>query len=195
MTVIIWAAAYLIGSLPFGYIISNVFLKSDIRSHGSGNIGATNVLRVVGWKAALPVFALDLLKGFAVVIMAKSLSGQPEVYLVAGLLSMVGHSYPIFLRFKGGKAAATGIGVLIALSWQVTLILAVVAIIIIGITRYVSLASIVGSCLVPLLFWLLGFDLSYIIFGLVTALLVCIRHKQNIERLLKGAESKLGNKS
>lgn len=195
MTVLIWAAAYLIGSLPFGYIISRVFLKSDIRSQGSGNIGATNVLRVVGWKAALPVFALDLLKGFAAVIMAKSLSGQPEVYLVAGLLSMVGHSFPIFLRFKGGKAAATGIGVLIALSWQITLILAAVAAIIIGFTRYVSLASIIGSCLVPILFWMFGFDFNYIVFGLVTALLVCIRHKQNIERLIKGTESKLGSKS
>lgn len=195
MTYLILIAAYLIGSLPFGYIIARIFIKTDIRSHGSGNIGATNVLRVAGWKAALPVFVLDLLKGSAAVIMAKSLSGQPEVYLVAGLLSMVGHSFPIFLRFKGGKAAATGIGVLIALSWQITVILAAVAAIIIGVTRYVSLASIIGSCLVPILFWLFGFDIYYIVFGLVTALLVCIRHKQNIERLIKGTESKLGNKS
>lgn len=195
MTFIIWAAAYLIGSLPFGYIVSRVFLKSDIRSHGSGNIGATNVLRVVGWKAALPVFSLDLLKGFTAVLMAKYLSEQPEIYLVAGLLSMVGHSFPIFLNFKGGKAAATGIGVLIALSWQITIIIAAFAAVIIGIIRYVSLASIAGSILVPILFWLFGFEIYYIIFGLVTALLVCIRHKQNIERLIKGTEPKLGIKT
>ncbi len=192
MTFLIWLAAYLIGSLPFGFIISRFFIRTDIRAHGSGNIGATNVLRVIGWKAALPVFILDLSKGLASVYLAKLISGQPEVYLIAGFLSMIGHSYPVFLKFKGGKAAATGIGVLIALSWQITLILTVFAALIIGATRYVSLASISAACMVPLLFWLLGFDFPYIVFGLVTAVLVCIRHLENIKRLLNGTESKLG---
>ena len=158
MIVIVLAAAYLIGSLPFGYIMSKMLLKTDIRNHGSGNIGATNVLRVAGWCYALPVFILDALKGFVAVLLARAVSDLPVVYLAAGLLAMLGHSFPLYLKFKGGKAAATGIGVLAALSGWVLLVLVVSAGIIVGITRYVSLGSIIGSILVPLTFLLLGYD-------------------------------------
>ena len=194
MNVILLVIAYLLGSLPFGYLMSKYFLKTDIRKHGSGNIGATNVLRVGGWKAALPVFLLDALKGFAAVYLAKYFSDLPEIFLAAGFLAMLGHSFPIFLKFKGGKAAATGVGVLAAVSGWALLILVVITVILIGTTRYVSLGSIVGSMLVPLIFLILGYDLSYIIFGIGVAILVVLRHRQNIERLLKGTESKLGSK-
>ncbi len=183
--------AYLLGSIPFGFIFAKLFRNTDIREHGSGNIGATNVLRVMGWKLALPVFILDLLKGFLAVFLAKALDGGSLLPLAAGILVMLGHSFPMFLGFKGGKAAATAIGVLLALSGWVTLALFAAATIIFAITRYVSLASIVGSLLVPIFFWLFGFKLPYIIFGLAVAILVVFRHQANIKRLLDGTEPKL----
>ncbi len=192
MIYIVITAAYLIGSLPFGYIVAKVFRKTDIRNYGSGNIGATNVLRVMGWRAALPVFVLDMLKGAAAVLLAKTVSDLPAIYLSAGFMAMIGHSFPLFLGFRGGKAVATGIGVMAAVSGWVTLSMIVAAGLIVAVTRYVSLGSIIGTILVPLFFWLLGFDLPYIIFGLATALLVALRHHANIGRLLKGTESKLG---
>jgi acyl phosphate:glycerol-3-phosphate acyltransferase len=194
MTYLVLIFAYLIGSVPFGYILTRLLRNTDIRSHGSGNIGATNVLRVLGWKAALPVFFLDLLKGLASVLLAKAVSDLPAFYLGAGLLAMIGHSFPIFLRFKGGKAVATSIGVLAAVSGWVTLALIAGAGLIVVLTRYVSLGSILGALTVPLLFWLFGFDLYHIFFGVAMALLVTVRHSENIKRLLKGTESKLGQK-
>jgi len=194
MTYLVLIFAYLIGSVPFGYILTRLLRNTDIRSHGSGNIGATNVLRVLGWKAAFPVFFLDLLKGLAAVLLAKAVSDLPAFYLGAGLLAMIGHSFPIFLRFKGGKAAATSIGVLAAVSGWLTLVLIAGAGLIVVLTRYVSLGSILGALTVPLLFWLFGFDLYHIIFGVAMALLVTMRHSENIKRLLKGTESKLGQK-
>jgi acyl phosphate:glycerol-3-phosphate acyltransferase len=191
VSVAILILAYLLGSIPFGFIFAKMFGKTDIREHGSGNIGATNVLRVMGWKLALPVFVLDLLKGFCAVFLAKALASGSLLPLIAGILVMLGHSFPLFLGFKGGKAAATAIGVLLALSGWVTLALFAAALIILAVTRYVSLASIVGSLLVPLFFWLFGFDLPHIIFGLAVAALVVFRHQANIKRLLSGTEPKL----
>lgn len=195
MTILVLIIAYLLGSLPVGYWMSKYFLKTDIRKHGSGNIGATNVLRVGGWRAALPVLFLDALKGFLAVMLAKWLVGVPAVFLAAGFLAMFGHCFPVFLKFKGGKAAATGVGVLAALSGWALLIVLGAALIVIALTRYVSLGSMAGSALSPVIFWLLGFDLPYIIFGLGVAALVVFRHRENIDRLLKGTESKFGSKA
>jgi len=194
MDIAVLIIAYLLGSLPFGYIVSNIIKKTDIRKHGSGNIGATNVLRVMGWKAALPVFILDFAKGIAAVVIARLVSDQPALYLTAGFLAMVGHSFPVFLKFKGGKAVATAAGVLAALSGWVTVSLLALFIILVAATRYVSAGSIIASITLPVLFWLFGFDLAYIIFGLAAALLVTARHHQNIRNLLNGTESKIGSK-
>ncbi|HED24041.1 MAG TPA: glycerol-3-phosphate 1-O-acyltransferase [Firmicutes bacterium] len=195
METLVLIAAYLIGSIPFGYILTKLLLKTDIRKHGSGNIGATNVLRVLGWKTALPVFLLDFAKGLAAVMLAKMAADMPLLWLAAGLLAMIGHSFPVFLSFRGGKSAATGIGVVAALSGWVTLLLIIIAVFVVFLTRYVSLGSITGALAVPLLFWLFGYDKYYVIFGLCMALLVIIRHHQNIGRLLRGTESKLGQKA
>lgn len=186
--------AYLLGSLPFGYILSHVLQKTDIRRHGSGNIGATNVLRVMGWKAALPVFILDFAKGIAAVMIARLVSGEPAVYLSAGFLAMVGHSFPVFLKFKGGKAVATTAGVLSVLSGWVTISLLALFLVLVLVTRYVSLGSVIASMTLPVLFWFFGFDLTHIIFGLAAAVLITARHHQNISRLLGGTESKVGQK-
>lgn len=194
MEIAVLIVAYLLGSLPFGFILSHIIKKTDIRDHGSGNIGATNVLRVMGWKAALPVFLLDFAKGIAAVAIARLVSDQVAVYLTAGFLAMVGHSFPVFLKFKGGKAVATAAGVLAALSGWVTISLLVLFIILVAATRYVSAGSIIASMTLPVLFWLFGFDLAYIIFGLAAALLITARHHQNISRLLNGTEPSIDSK-
>ncbi len=187
-------AAYLLGSIPFGYILTKVVHKTDIRLYGSGNIGATNVLRVYGWRSALPVFILDLAKGLVAVFLARAAADLPAVYLAAGFLAMFGHSFPLYLKFKGGKAVATSIGVLLALSGWVTLIVLACFLAVVYFTRYVSLGSIISMLILPLIFPVLGFSLPYALFGLATALLVIVRHHENIGRLLKGTESKLGRK-
>ena len=149
--------AYLLGSVPFGYLIGRYFGKTDIRKQGSGNIGATNVLRVMGWRAALPVFILDMFKGFLPVIIARTYTEEPAIVLTAGMLALIGHSFPVFLKFRGGKAAATAIGVLLAISGWVTLALFAGAALVLILTRIVSLASMAGALLVPFLFWILGY--------------------------------------
>jgi len=186
--------AYLIGSIPFGYILTKIVRKTDIRSHGSGNIGATNILRVIGWKAAIPVLILDMLKGIVAVLLAKAVSDQALVYLGAGLLAMIGHSFPVYIGFKGGKAVATAIGVLAAISWLLALVLVIWTLLIVFVSRYMSLGSVVGSLTIPILFWVFKFDIYHIVFGLGLALLIVIRHLANIGRLLKGTEPKLGKK-
>jgi len=194
MNYLVLLIAYLVGSIPFGYIIAMLVKKTDIRQYGSGNIGATNILRVMGWRTALPVFALDLAKGVAAVLLARAVSDLPAVYLGAGFLAMVGHSFPVYLKFKGGKAMATSIGVLLALSGWITLIVIACFLLIVYFTRYVSLGSMTAMVLTPLLFFILGFELPYVIFGIGAAILVVARHHENISRLLKGTESKLGKK-
>ncbi len=194
MVYLILLVAYLLGSLPFGYILTRLLHGKDIRDFGSGNIGATNVLRVYGGRSALPVFILDLAKGLVAVLLARAVSDVPTVYLTAGFLAMLGHSFPIYLKFKGGKAVATSIGVLLALSGWVTLIVIACFLAIVSLTRYVSLGSIISMLILAPVFWLLGFELPYILFGFAAAILVIVRHHENIGRLLKGKESKLGRK-
>ncbi len=186
--------AYLLGSLPFGYILTRLAHGTDIRDYGSGNIGATNVLRVYGWRSALPVFILDLAKGLVAVLLARAAADAPGIYLTAGFLAMFGHSFPFYLKFRGGKAVATSIGVLLALSGWVTLIVIACFLAIVYLTRYVSLGSIISMLILPLIFWAFGFGQPYILFGLAAAILVIVRHHENIRRLLKGTESKLGRK-
>lgn len=187
--------AYLIGSIPFGYIITRLIRDVDIRHYGSGNIGATNVLRLLGWKLGLLVFLLDAAKGVAAVLLAGAISDQDALPFLAGLAVLLGHCFPIFLKFKGGKGAATGIGVIAALSVWAALIVLLLAAAVIAATRYVSLGSILGAMSAPLIFWLLGYDAAHIYFGVVAALIIVLRHHANIARLLKGTEAKIGQRS
>lgn len=186
--------AYLLGSVPFGFILTGIIKRIDIRTCGSGNIGATNVMRVLGWRFGLLVFLLDAAKGAAAVLLARLFSPDVTVHLAAGLTVLLGHSFPVFLRFRGGKGAATSIGLLIPLAGWVTAVLLLVFIAAVASTRYVSLGSILGAASLPLLFRIFGFPLPYIIFGAAVGLLVILRHHANIARLLRGTESKLGRK-
>ncbi|MBS4007267.1 MAG: glycerol-3-phosphate 1-O-acyltransferase PlsY [Clostridium sp.] len=188
-------AAYLIGSLSFGLMAGKLLRGIDIRQYGSGNTGSTNIQRTLGTVPAIIVLLLDVGKGLAAVLLARALTGAPGVEMLAGVLSVLGHNWPLFHRFKGGRGIATSIGVLMGLSWQVLTIAVAVGMFIIAVTRYVSLGSIIGMLLVPIL--MLFFDLPtlHILFGAVLAVFAVWRHRQNISRLLAGTENKLGKKT
>lgn len=185
-------ASYLIGSISFSYLITRFMKGFDIRQHGSGNAGATNMLRVVGKGPAVGVFILDALKGMAAVGLAALISGNPTLMMAAGVAAIVGHNWPVFLGFRGGKGIATTIGVTALLTFLAALISGVLAIIAILLTRYVSLGSLIFAAGLPVLIAVMDYPTSYIYLSLVITLMAFIRHITNIKRLFKGTESKLG---
>ena len=193
MTVAAIAASYLIGGLPVGVLIG----KSrgiDIRQHGSGNIGATNVLRVLGVKLGLLAFALDVLKGAMPVLAGSALGLQGWALYGCGIAAVVGHCYSPYLRFAGGKAVATGLGVLLGFNWLAGVICFGIWIVLTATTRYVSLASMVAYAAAPLTAWLLGGNLPLILALGLLAVLSIYRHRENIQRLRAGTESKIGKR-
>ncbi len=184
--------AYIIGSIPNGLIISKVFYKKDIREFGSHNIGATNVYRTLGIKPAVVVFLLDLLKGGVGVLL---FAGTTDLVVLGGILAMIGHNWPIFLGFKGGRGVATGLGVLVFMVPVIALIVFLVWGLIVYFTRYVSLGSVIAAVLVPLLMIILEEPIWYIAFGFLAAFFVVFRHRSNISRLYHGTESKVGKQT
>ena len=189
MVVVYAILAYLIGSIPSGLIIGKTFFNIDVRQYGSKNIGATNTYRVIGLKAALPVFLCDALKGAAGVVLLSSYG--PMYMILGGILAMMGHNWSIFLGFKGGRGVATGLGVLIALSPLVALIAFLVWGVIVYFTKLVSLGSIIAAALVPILMYFTGESYWFVGFGALAALFVIVRHWDNIKRLLAGNELKV----
>ncbi|TCL40042.1 glycerol-3-phosphate acyltransferase PlsY [Anaerospora hongkongensis] len=183
--------AYLIGSIPNGLIVGKYMCDVDIRQFGSKNIGATNAYRVLGPWPAFWVFLTDALKGVAGVMMGQWLDGSTIALLAGGIAAMAGHNWSIFLKFKGGRGVATGLGVIAVLVPKVTAIVFIVWALIVYTTRYVSLGSIVAAVLVPLSMWFFNESIEILVFGIVAALFVILRHKPNIERLLKGEELKI----
>lgn len=187
-TIALLFLAYLVGSIPTGLIVGKLLYKKDLRDYGSHNIGATNAYRVLGKWGAFLVFAGDLLKGaFGVYIFL----GEPELMLLGGILAIIGHSWSIFLKFQGGKGVATGLGVITTLTPPVALLALGVWLILVALTKYVSLGSVVASIVVPLGMYMYNQPPSYVIFGALTALFVIYRHKDNIKRLLAGKELKV----
>lgn len=187
-------AAYLLGSIPFGYLIARIW-NIDIRRKGSGNIGATNVFRTIGPLAGSLVFLLDLLKGALPVLLAKQLTANPWLVILVGIATVLGHTYPIFLKFKGGRGAATGLGFLLAVAPDIFIGALILVILIILLTRYVSLASIITSPLVTLAFFLLKRPLPYGLIAALVSVIIILRHIPNIKRLLAGTESRIGVKN
>ena len=190
---LIWIAiGYLSGSIPTGYWIGK--LKGiDLTSIGSGSTGATNVLRNLGKGPAVITLIIDALKGFLPVYFADKFVSCSFIVASVAIFCLIGHSKSIFLKFKGGKSSATGLGVMLALGWQVALILFLIWIIVVYTTKYSSLGSIVAVPLVPISFYLVHKPLAYIGFGIfATIYIVFIRHRGNIQRLLKGTEPKIG---
>ena len=185
------AAAYLIGSIPSGLILGKLFWHTDLREHGSHNIGATNAWRTLGKGAGIAVFIADSLKGQAGVMLGLSLVGTPLAAVVGGLLAIIGHSFSLFLRCHGGKGGASSLGVLSMLMGDVTFMLFVLWFTIVYVTRYVSLGSVVAGGLAPILAALFGYPMEYLLFTAIAAVLVIVRHRENIKRLMNGTENKI----
>ncbi|HEV2556327.1 MAG TPA: glycerol-3-phosphate 1-O-acyltransferase PlsY [Bosea sp. (in: a-proteobacteria)] len=185
---------YLLGSIPFGIILTRLSGGPDLRSIGSGNIGATNVLRTGNKKLAALTLLGDMLKGTAAVLLAAALLGGREAGLVAGLGAFLGHLFPVWLRFKGGKGVATFLGILIALKGSIALVFAALWLSIAYLTRYSSLSALIASLLTPLLllFWVR--DAKAAALMAVLTLLLWFMHRANIVRLLAGSEGKIGQK-
>lgn len=192
--------SYLLGSISFSYLIAKKIKKIDIRSQGSGNAGATNTLRVLGIGPAITVLLLDVVKGILPILLAMLLTDQPLVHVAAGLAAIIGHNWPIYFGFRGGKGVATSIGVMATLMLLPALTAGVIAILSIVFTRYVSLGSLLFAVLTPvvaLLFMVipsLSYPLEYIFLSVFLAVLSLWRHRTNVSRLMSGTESKLGRK-
>jgi glycerol-3-phosphate acyltransferase PlsY len=187
--------AYLVGSIPTGYLIGRLLRGIDIRSYGSGNIGAANALRVLGKPAGITALALDVAKGFVAVtaFAALAASGRsplsPSMMKIAlGIVAIAGHNWTIFLRFKGGKGVATSAGVFLGIAWAPVLISAGVFAVLVRATRIVSVGSIGGAVVLPIAMYALDADPEFVAFGTVAAALVIVRHRSNIKRLLRGEE-------
>ena len=187
--------AYLLGSIPTGYWLGR--LKGlDIRQFGSGNIGMTNVLRVLGKPAAVLTLLVDIGKGAIAVTLIPYLlqTNEPWIKVLAGLAAVCGHNWTIFLKFKGGKGVNTSAGVFLGLAWLPTLLVLVIFGIVLAIFRYVSLGSIIAAVCFPILMFLFHQHILYIILSILLALFIIIRHLSNIKRLLAGTENKFSLK-
>ncbi len=185
-TAIILISAYFLGAVPFAFLVSKLWAQTDIRLRGSGNVGATNVARVAGPLAGIVVLLLDASKGYLAIILAARYS--PEMIYWAGLFVVIGHCWSIFLRFQGGKGVATTLGVIAALEplYLIFLLLAWLAVFLVF--RIVSLASITTAAVLPLILFFRGAEAEVIIFVALYALVIILRHNENIRRLLRGEE-------
>ena len=193
MNISIILISYLLGSIPTGFLIGKYLKNIDLRLIGSGSTGATNVLRNVGKWPALFVFIIDVGKGLISVKIAQYFADQGLIEVLAGISAISGHIWPIWLKGKGGKAVATGLGMFLALSWKVGLASLGIFLIVLAKSKYVSLSSISAALLLPIfMFFNLGnFLHPYFIISLIVSLLVIWKHRTNINRLIKGEESKI----
>lgn len=204
--IIVGIVAYLIGSISFSVIISKKMAGFDVREKGSGNAGATNMLRSVGKKAAILTLLGDALKGvvailFAIIVGAIAKSADKSLLVkIAGILVVVGHTFPVFFGFKGGKGVATSLGVLLMTNWKIGLICLVFALVLMAVTRMVSLGSIGAAVLFPVLVLFIHTNFtisegsSYFIYSIILAAIVIFNHRANIQRILNGTENKLSFK-
>ena len=182
--------SYLIGSVSPALIISNAVARKDIRNYGSGNAGTTNMVRTFGWQMGMGTFLLDIAKGVLCVLAGRYLAGSPGL-LIAGICVVVGHNWPVYYGFKGGKGIATTMGVLFIITPAITGITLAAAVVIILVTRYVSVASIVGTISIAVVSCFLEQDIYIKIATVVLAALAVFGHRANIKRLIHGEENKL----
>lgn len=203
--IIIAIVAYAIGSISFSVIFSKKMAGFDVREKGSGNAGSTNVLRTVGKKAAALTLVCDILKGIVAILIAILIGNivndvdRALLVQIASIAVVVGHTFPIFFGFKGGKGVATSLGVLLMINWQIGLICLVFALVIMALTRMVSAGSVLAAVLFPILTLFIGHEYyivsgNYFIFSIIMALIVAFNHRSNIGRILNGTENKLSFK-
>lgn len=188
--VLVSILSYLFGSVPFSYIIPKWWKGVDVRKMGSGNVGATNVIRNVGTGVGALCLFLDAMKGFLPVFITRSLFGEPKLVALAAITAVLGHDFPVFLKFKGGKGVSSSFGVVIALSWLLGLIFAAVWTVLVFVTKYASVGSLTALYLSAVLgFLILGYDAGMLV--LILAVLSTLRHSENIQRLARGEEKKV----
>jgi glycerol-3-phosphate acyltransferase PlsY len=192
MIFLVFIGAYLLGSIPFPYLLAKLKTGKDIREMGSGNVGATNVMRTTGKTLGLITLVLDVAKGATAVLLGRYLLQEPVGAAAAGFFAMLGHAYPVFLRFRGGKSVATGAGAFLILSPFGILSSIALFILALAAVRIVSVSSILASGMFPLFAWLLGAERSVVICGAVCASLIIFRHRPNIQRLIEGTERRMG---
>jgi glycerol-3-phosphate acyltransferase PlsY len=195
MWIVAAVVAYLLGSISFSYLLGRMLKGIDIRQHGSGNAGATNTLRILGKGPAIAVLSLDVLKGIVAVWLPVWL-GQDMIWarIICGVAVIVGHNWPVFFGFKGGKGIASTIGVMATLAFLPALLAGAIAIAAIVITRYVSLGSLLFTAFIPVFILLLHRPMELFWISLLVALFAFVRHRSNIVKLAKGKENKLGAK-
>lgn len=189
------AASYLLGSIPTGYLLVRLSGRKDVRDLGSGSTGATNVLRVQGLKAAVPVAIVDVLKGFLPAFLALSWFSDPGYAALCGLLAVVGHCFPFAIGFRGGKGVATSLGAYAAIAFVPCLASVGVFLVVVALTRFVSLGSILASLAFPALVLATGGPAGIFFVSLVLAALVVFQHRGNIARLAAGTERRLGGRA
>jgi acyl phosphate:glycerol-3-phosphate acyltransferase len=187
--------AYFLGAIPFGYIVVRWNKGVDIRAVGSGNVGATNALRAAGWSGALLTLMLDAAKGYLAVLGASYLTNQNKSYMaLAAVAAVLGHVFPVYLKFKGGKGVATGVGIFLYLATIPLLGAVAIFVAVLALSRFVSLGSIIGACSFPILYFLLSYRKDPSLWILLAAVscssLVVWRHRDNIKRLVAGTESR-----
>ena len=199
-TILAFLAAYLLGSIPAAVWAGKIFHNIDVREHGSGNAGATNVIRVLGWKTGIPVLLIDLAKGWLAAMMPVFLNSAPQdsaliknLQIIAGIIAITGHIFPVFADFRGGKGVATMFGVLLALHPLLTLCSVGVFLIILILTRIVSVSSMIAGISFPVLLFTVFDTPSQIfrIFSIIVEIALLITHRKNIGRLIKGEEKRL----
>jgi glycerol-3-phosphate acyltransferase PlsY len=207
--IIVAIISYLIGSIMFSVIFTKKIAGFDVRTRGSGNAGSTNVLRVAGKKVAIITLICDILKGVVAVLIGyivgkltkASVETSQMLILTAGVMVVLGHTFPIFFKFKGGKGVATSLGVLLMINWKIGLICLVFALLIMAVSRMVSLGSISAAILFPVLcifinenYLIKANHFGYILFGIILCLLVVFNHRSNLKRIINGKENKLSFK-
>ena len=186
------AVAYLIGSVPFALLLSRRWGAADLRRVGSGNLGAANVLRASGVKAGVLVAALDVAKGVASVLIAGRLTGSADTTAMAGFAAIVGHIYPVWLRFRGGKGVATACGVFSVLAPLALPASAAIFVATVWVTKYISLGSVLASAALPLLAYAMGTPAPAVVAAFAAAALIIFRHRSNLGRLRAGTERRIG---
>ena len=190
MTAGILILSYLLGSIPNGLIFGKWFWHKDLRNYGSHNIGATNAWRILGAKAGILIFLLDFLKGALSVVLAKIFLGDAWLMVCAGILAVLGHTFSVFLGFRGGKGVSTGLGVICMLMPKVTACVFLIWLAIFLATRYVSVASIIASIMTPILAVAFDEKIPFVVLGVVAAIFIIFKHRENISRLRKGRENR-----
>ena len=188
-------AAYLIGAIPVGFLVARAAGGTDIRRSGSGNIGATNVLRTLGWGLAVLTLVGDVVKGYLAVSAASAIGTEAWSAAGGAVAAVVGNCWPLFLAFRGGKGVATGLGAFLALVPWAVAPAAVLWLVVTSLSRYVSLASIVGCVSLPVAAALLGYPRHSVVAAALVALIIMWRHRENIARLLGGTEHRLGGRA